>query len=65
MLEHLPDAGPALSEMTRVTRRGGLQANGTLSPGQARQWWEYLQHADSHGTLLIGFTAFITVGTRT
>jgi hypothetical protein len=28
-----------------------LQASGTLSPGQARQWWEYLQHADKYGTL--------------
>ena len=142
LLEHLPDAGRALSEMIRVTRRGSrvvvldfdwdtliidhpdkettrtivlsysdsirngwigrqlprlfkeqgltglsidpvqvfvhyalaelflgshlaqLQASGTLSPGQARQWWEYLQHADEHGTLLISFTAFITVGTR-
>jgi ubiquinone/menaquinone biosynthesis C-methylase UbiE len=142
VLEHLPDAERALSEMIRVTRRGGrvvvfdfdwdtliidhpdkettrtivlsysdsirngwigrqlprlfkeqglaglsidpvqvfvhyalaelflgghlaqLQAGGTLSPGQARQWWEYLQHADKHGTLLISFTAFITVGTR-
>jgi len=142
LLEHLPDAGQALYEMTRVTRRGGrvvvfdfdwdtliidhpdkettrtivlsysdsirngwigrqlprlfkeqglavlsidpvqvfvhyalaelflgahlaqLQASGTLSPGQARQWWEHLQHADKHLTLLISFTTFIAVGTR-
>jgi ubiquinone/menaquinone biosynthesis C-methylase UbiE len=142
LLEHLPDAGQALSEMTRVTRGGGrvavfdfdwdtliidhpdkattrtvvlsysdsirngwigrqlphlfkeqglalvsiepmqvfvhyalaelflgshlteLQANGTLSPDQARQWWEYLQHADQHETLLIGFTAFVAVGAK-
>jgi ubiquinone/menaquinone biosynthesis C-methylase UbiE len=142
LLEHLPDAGRALSEMARVTRKGGrvvvfdfdwdtliidhpdkettrtvvrsfsdsiqngwigrqlprlfkeqhlevltldpvqvflhyaltelsfgshlaqLQASGTLSPGQARQWWEYLQHADKHGTLLVSFTAFIIVGAK-
>jgi ubiquinone/menaquinone biosynthesis C-methylase UbiE len=142
LLEHLPDAGQALAEMARVTRRGGrvvvfdldwdtliidhpdkettrtivlsysdsirngwigrqlprlfkeqglavmsidpvqvfvhyalaelflgshltqLQASRTLSPGQARQWWEYLQQADKRGTLLISFTAFITVGAK-
>ena len=142
LLEHLPDTGRALSEMARVTRRGGrvvvfdfdwdtliidhpdkettrtvvrsfsdsirngwigrqlprlfkeqhlevlsldpvqvflhyaltelsfgshlaqLQASGTLSPGQARQWWEYLQHADKHGTLLVSFTTFIIVGAK-
>jgi len=35
-----------------------------LSLDAARRWWEYLQHADKHGTLLIGFTAFIVVGAR-
>jgi ubiquinone/menaquinone biosynthesis C-methylase UbiE len=142
LLEHLPDAGRALAEMVRVTRKGGrvvvfdfdwdtliidhpdkdttrtivrtycdsiqnswigrqlprlfkeqhlevlsldpvqvflhyalaelgfgshltqLQANGTLSPGQARQWWEYLQHADKQGTLLVSFTTFIIVGRK-
>jgi ubiquinone/menaquinone biosynthesis C-methylase UbiE len=142
LLEHLPDAGQALSEMVRVTRKGGrvvvfdfdwdtliidhpdrettrtvvlsysdsirngwigrqlprlfkeqgfealsidpvqvfvhyalaelflgshlaqLQAGGTLSPDQARRWWEYLQHADEHGKLLISFTTFIVVGER-
>jgi ubiquinone/menaquinone biosynthesis C-methylase UbiE len=142
LLEHLPDARQALSEMARVTRRGGrvvvfdfdwdtlvidhpdrettrtivlsysdsirngwigrqlprvfkeqglevlsvdpvqvfvhyalaelflgshlahLQASGTLSPDQARQWWEYLQHADMHGALLISFTTFVVVGAR-
>jgi ubiquinone/menaquinone biosynthesis C-methylase UbiE len=142
LLEHLPDAGQALSEMARVTRRGGrvvvfdfdwdtliidhpdkettraivlsysdsmrngwigrqlprlfkeqglkvlsidpvqvfvhyalaelflgshlahLQASGVLSPDQARRWWEHLQRADKHGTLLIGFTTFIVVGAR-
>ena len=41
-----------------------LQASGTLSPDQARRWWEYLQHADRRGTLLIGFTTFVVVGAR-
>ncbi len=140
LLEHLPDAGQALSEMVRVTRKGGrvvvfdfdwdtliidhpdkettrtivrsfsdsvqngwigrqlprlfkeqhlevlsldpvqiflhyalaelafgghlaqLQACGTLTPGQAQQWWEYLRHADKDGMLLVSFTAFIIVG---
>jgi len=35
-----------------------------LSAGRAQQWWEYLQHADEHGTLLISFTAFIIVGAK-
>jgi len=142
LLEHLPDAGQALSEMARVTRKGGrvvvfdfdwdslvidhpdkettravvlsysdsirngwigrqlprlfteqgleilsldpiqvfvhyvlaelflgshladLQASGMLSPDQARRWWEYLEYADRHGTLLISFTTFIVVGAR-
>jgi ubiquinone/menaquinone biosynthesis C-methylase UbiE len=140
LLEHLPDAGQALTEMVRVTRKGGrvvvfdfdwdtliidhpdkettrtivrsfsdsvqngwigrqlprlfkeqhlevlsldpvqiflhyaltelafgghlaqLQASGTLTPGQAQQWWEYLRHADKDGMLLVSFTAFIIVG---
>jgi ubiquinone/menaquinone biosynthesis C-methylase UbiE len=142
LLEHLPDAGQALSEMVRVTRKGGrvvvfdfdwdtliidhpdkettrtivrsfsdsvqngwigrqlprlfkeqhlevlsldpvqvflhyaltelalgghlaqLQASGTLTPGQAQQWWEYLRYADKDGTLLVSFTAFIIVGAK-
>jgi hypothetical protein len=54
----------ALAELFLGSHLAQLQASGTLSPGQARQWWEYLQHADKYGTLLISFTAFITVGTR-
>ena len=142
VLEHLPDAAPALAEMVRVTRPGGrivvfdfdwdtliidhpdkdttrtfvlshadairngwigrqlprlfkeqhvevrsldpvqvfvhyamaelafgghlaaLQANGTLSAARAQQWWEYLRRADAQGTLLISFTSFIVVGTK-
>jgi hypothetical protein len=54
----------ALAELFLGSHLAQLQASGTLAPGQARQWWEYLQHADKYGTLLISFTAFITVGTR-
>ena len=142
LLEHLPDAGRALTEMVRVTRSGGrilvfdfdwdtliidhpdkettrtivqsysdsirngwigrqlprlfqeqhlavrsfdpvqvfvhyplaelsfgshltlLQTNGTLSAARAQQWWEYLQYANEHGTLLISFTTFIIVGSK-
>jgi hypothetical protein len=41
-----------------------LQEGGRLSPDLARQWWEHLRHADERGALLISFTAFIIVGTR-
>ena len=54
----------ALAELFLGSHLTQLQANGTLSPGQAQQWWEYLQHADERGTLLISFTAFIVVGAK-
>jgi hypothetical protein len=54
----------ALAELGFGSHLTQLQANGALSPGQARQWWEYLQHADKHGTLLISFTTFIIVGRK-
>jgi len=54
----------ALAELFLGAHLAQLQASGTLSPGQARQWWEHLQHADKHLTLLISFTTFIAVGTR-
>ena len=41
-----------------------LQANGILSPGSARVWWEYLRQADDRGTLMISFTAFVIVGDK-
>lgn len=54
----------ALAELGFGSHLTQLQANGTLSPGQARQWWEYLQHADKHGTLLVSFTTFIIAGAK-
>lgn len=54
----------ALAELFLGSHITQLQERGTLSPDLARQWWEYLRHADEHGTLLISFTAFIIVGTR-
>ena len=41
-----------------------LQENGTLSGSRAQQWWEYLHHAHERGTLMISFTAFIILGTK-
>jgi ubiquinone/menaquinone biosynthesis C-methylase UbiE len=40
------------------------QTNGTLSAEAARRWWQYLQRADERGTLLVSFTAFVTVGAK-
>jgi len=54
----------ALAELFLGSHLAHLQASGTLSPDQARRWWEYLQHADERGTLLIGFTTFVVVGAR-
>lgn len=54
----------ALAELFLGSHLAQLQENGTLSPDQARQWWQYLQDADKRGTLLISFTSFIAVGTR-
>jgi SAM-dependent methyltransferase len=54
----------ALAELFLGSHLTQLQADGTLSPGQAQQWWECLQRADDHGTLLISFTAFVIVGAK-
>jgi ubiquinone/menaquinone biosynthesis C-methylase UbiE len=54
----------ALAELGFGSHLTQLQANGTLPPGQARQWWGYLQHADEHGTLLVSLTTFIIVGRK-
>jgi len=52
----------ALAEMFLGGHLVALQTDGTLSPQQARQWWEYLQRADADGMLFISFTAFIVIG---
>jgi ubiquinone/menaquinone biosynthesis C-methylase UbiE len=54
----------AMAELFLGSHLALLQTNGTLSGGRAQQWWEYLQHADEDGTLLISFTAFIVVGAK-
>ncbi len=54
----------ALAELFLGSHLTVVQTNGTLSAERAQQWWEYLQQADKHGTLLISFTAFIIVGAR-
>ena len=53
-----------LAELAFGSHLALLQTNGTLSAAKAREWWEYLQHADEHGTLLISFTAFVVVGAK-
>jgi ubiquinone/menaquinone biosynthesis C-methylase UbiE len=53
-----------LAELAFGSHLALLQTNGTLSGAKAREWWEYLQHADEHGTLLISFTAFVVVGAK-
>jgi ubiquinone/menaquinone biosynthesis C-methylase UbiE len=54
----------ALAELFLGSHLVVLQTNGILSASKAQQWWEYLQHADEHGTLLISFTTFIIVGAK-
>jgi ubiquinone/menaquinone biosynthesis C-methylase UbiE len=54
----------AMAELALGSHLALLQTNGTLAAEQAQQWWEYLQQADEHGTLLISFTAFIIVGAK-
>lgn len=54
----------ALAELFLGSHLAQLQESGTLSPDQARQWWEHLQQADNHGTLLISFTTFIIAGSK-
>ena len=54
----------ALAELFLGSHLALLQTNGTLSAGRAQEWWEYLQHADERGTLLISFTAFIVAGAK-
>lgn len=41
-----------------------LQADGVLTPEQARAWWEQLQSANERDVFLLGFTGFIVVGTK-
>jgi ubiquinone/menaquinone biosynthesis C-methylase UbiE len=53
-----------LAELFLGSHLAQLQANGTLSPSSAQQWWEYLQQADRMGTLLISFTTFVIVGAK-
>ncbi len=54
----------ALAELFLGNHLAQLQESGTLSPDQARQWWEHLQQVDNHGTILISFTTFIIAGPK-
>lgn len=53
----------ALAELFLGTHLAQLQESGVLAPDQARRWWQHLREADERGSLLIGFTAFVAVGT--
>ena len=54
----------ALAELFLGGHLVALQEHGTLTPAQARRWWEHLRRAEGGGTLLVGFTAFVVVGTH-
>jgi len=54
----------ALAELFLGSHLVALQTDGALRPDQAQQWWEYLQRADTDGTLLVGFTAFVVSGAK-
>ena len=54
----------ALAELFLGAHLVALQTNRALRPDQAQQWWEYLQHADADGTLLVSFTGFVVVGAK-
>jgi ubiquinone/menaquinone biosynthesis C-methylase UbiE len=54
----------ALAELFLGSHLVALQTARTLSPDQARAWWEPLRHADEARTLLISFTAFVVSGGR-
>ena len=60
------DASEAMIAEARH-RAGERQIAATFEVGDVEAlpfWWEYLQDADEHGTLLIGYTTFIVVGVR-
>jgi ubiquinone/menaquinone biosynthesis C-methylase UbiE len=54
----------AMAELFLGSHLTVLQTNGTLSASKAQKWWEYLQYANEHGTLMISFTTFIIVGAK-
>jgi ubiquinone/menaquinone biosynthesis C-methylase UbiE len=54
----------ALAELFLGGHLAALQTNGTLAASRAREWWEDLRQAEEQGTLLISFTAFIVVGSK-
>ena len=54
----------ALAELFLGSHLVALQEDETLRPEQAQQWWAHLQRADTDGTLLVSFTAFVVVGAK-
>jgi ubiquinone/menaquinone biosynthesis C-methylase UbiE len=55
----------ALAELFLGSHLTLLQTQGTLTPAEARTWWQHLQEADEQHTLLVSFTAFIVLGDKT
>jgi ubiquinone/menaquinone biosynthesis C-methylase UbiE len=53
-----------LAELFLGSHLTRLQTTGILSPDIARRWWDYLRQADERGTLMISFTAFVIVGSK-
>jgi len=54
----------ALLELFLGSHLARLQTDGTLSAETARRWWEDVQRAEERGTLLVSFTAFVSVAAR-
>src|SRR5262245_28212306 len=54
----------SLAELFLGSHLTHLQANGILSPDNARKWWDYLRQADERGELMVSFTAFVIVGSK-
>lgn len=54
----------AFAELLLGAHCSKLQAAGTLAPEQVQAWWDELRAADARGMFLLGFTAFVVVGTK-
>jgi hypothetical protein len=54
----------SLTELFLGSHLPRLQTTGILSSDIARRWWDYLRQAEERGTLMISFTAFVIVGSK-
>lgn len=55
--------------MDEAQKPSGIQACKRLmleriTAGKAQEWWEHVHHADERGMLLMSFTAFMVVGSK-